>query len=102
MVWSRNQVTGLMSYNRVLTTINSIDPDTAYVTITDDDGNSQTIVSDSLHPYFAQYGNDLTPAKPSLEKDCLGNIKNAYWINASDLEVGYRVLDDDGEPPVSA
>lgn len=97
MVWSRNQITGLMSFNKVLQTMNSIDPDTTYVTITDAKGNNQTIVSDSLHLYFAQYGNDLTPAKPSLEKDYLGNIQNAYWINASDLEVGYRVLDDDGD-----
>ncbi len=96
LVWSRNQITGLMSFNKVLQTINSIDPDTAYVTITDEKGNSQTIVSDSRHPYFGNYGDDSTPPKPSPEKDYLGDMQNAYWINAGDLEVGHKVLDDDG------
>ncbi|PNK61354.1 polymorphic toxin-type HINT domain-containing protein [Psychrobacter sp. FDAARGOS_221] len=96
LVWSRNQITGLMSFNKVLQTISSIDPDTAYVTIADENGNSQTIVSDSRHPYFGNYGGDATPPKPSPEKDYLGDIQNAYWINAGDLEVGHKVLDDDG------
>ena len=97
MVWSKNEKTGLMGYQKVLHTMNSIDPDTTYVTITDSYGHSQQIVSDSLHPYFSSYGNDISPAKPSIGKEYHGDIKNAYWINAGDLKKGYKVLGSNGE-----
>ncbi|WP_410472362.1 polymorphic toxin-type HINT domain-containing protein [Faucicola mancuniensis] len=97
MVWSKNEKTGLMGYQKVLHTMNSIDPDTTYVTITDSHGHSQQIVSDSLHPYFSSYGNDINPAKPSIGKEYHGDIKNAYWINAGDLKKGYKVLGSNGE-----
>ena len=57
----------------------------------------QQIVSDSLHPYFSSYGNDISPAKPSIGKEYHGDIKNAYWINAGDLKKGYKVLGSNGE-----
>ena len=97
MVWAKNEKTGLMGYQKVLHTMNSIDPDTTYVTITDTHGHSQQIVSDSLHPYFSSYGNDINPAKPSIGKEYHGDIKNAYWINAGDLKKGYKVLGSNGE-----
>ena len=50
-----------MGYRSVLNTINCTDPDTAYLVVEDKDGKRQTIVSDSRHPYFAQYGDDPTP-----------------------------------------
>jgi hedgehog/intein protein splicing region domain protein len=62
--------------------------------VADQNGKQQTIVSDSKHPYFAQYGTDPTPPQPSPGKPYHGDIKNAYWVNAADLEAGHKLLDD--------
>lgn len=83
-----------MGYRSVLNTINSTDPDTAYLVVEDKNGKRQTIVSDSRHPYFAQYGDDPTPPAPSAGKPYHGDIKNAYWVNAANLEAGHKLLDD--------
>ena len=85
-----------MNYQSVLRTINSIDPDTAYLVVADQNGKQQTIVSDSKHPYFAQYGTDPTPPQPSPGKPYHGNIANAYWVNAANLEAGHKLIDDSG------
>lgn len=85
-----------MNYQSVLRTINSIDPDTAYLVVADQNGKQQTIVSDSKHPYFAQYGTDPTPPEPSPGKPYHGDIANAYWVNAANLEAGHKLIDDNG------
>ena len=95
-VWARNEQSGLMNYQSVLRTINSTDPDTAYLVVADQNGKQQTIVSDSKHPYFAQYGTDPTPPQPSPGKPYHGNIANAYWVNAANLEAGHKLIDDSG------
>ncbi|RRD88664.1 DNA/RNA non-specific endonuclease, partial [Conchiformibius steedae] len=96
MVWSRNQTSGQMRYQRVLNTINSIDPDTTYLTVTNQYGQKQTIVSDSKHPYFAHYGKQAYPPVHSVGKDYDGDIPNAGWIDAGKLKHGYRLLDHNG------
>ena len=85
-----------MNYLSVLRTINSTDPDTAYLVVADQNGKQQTIVSDSKHPYFAQYGADPTPPEPSPGKPYHGDIANAYWVNAANLEAGHKLIDDSG------
>ena len=95
-VWARNEQSGLMNYQSVLRTINSTDPDTAYLVVADQNGKQQTIVSDSKHPYFAQYGTDPTPPEPSPGKPYHGDIANAYWVNAANLETGHKLIDDSG------
>ena len=85
-----------MNYQSVLRTINSTDPDTAYLVVADQNGKQQTIVSDSKHPYFAQYGTDPTPPEPSPGKPYHGDIANAYWVNAANLEAGHKLIDDSG------
>ena len=85
-----------MNYQSVLRTINSTDPDTAYLVVADQNGKQQTIVSDSKHPYFAQYGTDPTPPQPSPGKPYHGDIANAYWVNAANLEAGHKLIDDSG------
>ena len=85
-----------MNYQSVLRTINSTDPDTAYLVVADQNGKQQTIVSDSKHPYFAQYGTDPTPPQPSPGKPYHGDIANAYWVNAANLETGHKLIDDSG------
>ena len=86
-----------MNYQSVLRTINSTDPDTAYLVVADQNGKQQTIVSDSKHPYFAQYGTDPTPPQPSPGKPYHGDIANAYWVNAANLEAGHKLIDDSGD-----
>jgi hedgehog/intein protein splicing region domain protein len=86
-----------MNYQSVLRTINSTDPDTAYLVVADQNGKQQTIVSDSKHPYFAQYGADPTPPQPSPGKPYHGDIANAYWVNAANLEAGHKLIDDSGD-----
>ncbi|WP_410472438.1 polymorphic toxin-type HINT domain-containing protein [Faucicola mancuniensis] len=76
--------------------MNSIDPDTTYVTI--------TLVMDIVSRLYQiayillfSYGNDINPAKPSIGKEYHGDIKNAYWINAGDLKKVIKVLGSNGE-----
>ena len=64
--------------------------------VKDQHGYIQTIISDGRHPYFAEYGTDANPPSHSLGKEYHGDIPDAYWIDASNLKPGYRLVSDDG------
>ena len=96
MVWSKDPNTGTVGYKMVMKTIHSVDPDTTTILVKDKQGRIQTIISDARHPYFAEYGSDTSPPNHSLGKEYNGNLPNAYWIDASKLKPGYRLVSDDG------
>jgi Pretoxin HINT domain len=56
----------------------------------------QTIVSNTIHPYFVQLPEGAT-APPSSERHVYdGKIARGAWVDASNLKAGYRLLNDDG------
>jgi Pretoxin HINT domain len=56
----------------------------------------QTIVSNTIHPYFVQLPEGAT-APPSSERHVYdGRIARGAWVDASNLKAGYRLLNDDG------
>lgn len=38
----------------------------------------------------------MTPPKPSTGHRYKGNLTNAYWVGAKDIEIGHRLIDDKG------
>lgn len=38
----------------------------------------------------------MTPPKPSTGHNYKGNLTNAYWVGAKDIEIGHRLIDDKG------
>jgi Pretoxin HINT domain len=101
-VWSRDDITGRMSFQSVLKHYANPYPDTVYVTIRDlRTGAEQTIVSNRLHPFFVQ----RQVAEPWLELAVAnseghvyrGDIPGGHWIDADQLRAGDRLLQSDEE-----
>ncbi|WP_410472374.1 polymorphic toxin-type HINT domain-containing protein [Faucicola mancuniensis] len=99
MVLAKNEFTGEVSYQKVLNQYNNPYQQTVYVTLTDKNGNSQTIVSNKIHPFFTRINNlDGLSLPPSSEgHNYQGDIKNAQWVDASNLKAGYELLSEDGK-----
>ena len=99
MVLAKNEFTGEVSYQKVLNQYNNSYQQTVYVTIKDKNGNSQTIVSNKIHPFFTRITNeDNSTLPPSSEgHNYQGDIKNAQWVDASNLKAGYELLSEDGK-----
>ena len=99
MVLAKNEFTGEVSYQKVLNQYNNSYQQTVYITIKDKNGNSQTIVSNKIHPFFTRITNeDNSTLPPSSEgHNYQGDIKNAQWVDASNLKAGYELLSQDGK-----
>lgn len=95
-VLSKHETTGQVNYQQVLEQYNNQYKQTVYIDIYDSKGNTQTIVSNKIHPFFTQT-NDSDLVIPSSEGHIYqGNIANANWVDASNLQVGYKLLSEDG------
>ncbi len=59
-------------------------------------GDSQTITSNRIHPYFAQVpvGEAVPPASEGFVYE--GPLESGHWIDAGNLKPGYRLLNPDG------
>lgn len=96
-VLSRNEQTGDVSFQTVLNQYNNAYKQTVYIDIVDADGNKQTIVSNTIHPFFVKIDNN-TPVPPSSEgHHYRGEIENAHWVDASNLKAGYKLLSENGQ-----
>jgi hypothetical protein len=70
-----------------------------YVSVKDAAGRVQVIVSNTIHPVFAQVPGTQAGAvlpKASQGHDYLGPILHAQWVDAANLKVGYRLLGSEG------
>ncbi|ALT07582.1 polymorphic toxin-type HINT domain-containing protein [Moraxella bovoculi] len=95
-VLSKNEYTGAVNYQQVLNHYNSQYKRTIYVGILDGKGGTHTIISNEIHPFFVRV-DDSTILPPSSEgHNYQGDIKNAQWIDASNLKAGYQLLSEDG------
>ena len=97
MVLSKNEMTGKLSYQSVSNQYNNAYSATVYITIKDSNGNTQTIVSNKIHPFFAQVDTSAQRPESSEGHNYQGNIDNAQWIDASNLKAGYQLLSEDGQ-----
>ncbi len=96
-VFTRNEYTGTTNYQQVSNQYNNQYEQTVYITVRDKVGNTQTIVSNKIHPFFTQITDGSTPPPSSEGHDYQGNIGNAQWVDASNLRAGYRLLSENGK-----
>ena len=106
-VWSRNEETGETEWKLVELKTSKVYDDTVSITIRDiETGQEQTIVSNRIHPFFAQIPDQEMPivmaatgTDGALESSeghrYRGKIENGYWIDAANLKPGYRLLNPD-------
>ena len=101
-VWSRNAQTGEMGWRDVADVYSNIYGETVTLTIRDvETGAMQTIVSNRIHPYFVQIlGETEQVAMGAMELSSEGHvytgpIPNGFWIDAADLQPGFRLLNGD-------
>ena len=97
MVLSKNEITGKLSYQSVSNQYNNAYRVTVYITIKDSNGNTQTIVSNKIHPFFTQVNTGGQLPQSSEGHNYQGSIDNAQWIDASNLKAGYQLLSEDGQ-----
>jgi hypothetical protein len=95
-VWSRDQNTQTMAYKPVLGHYADIHSETVDVTLRDvDTGMVQTIISNRIHPYFVQLPDSATSVGSSEGHSYSGTIDRGAWVDAGELQPGYRLLNDD-------
>jgi RHS repeat-associated protein len=96
-VWARDEYTGDMDFKAVLAQYSNAYKETVSVTIRDQEtAVEQTIVSNRIHPYFVQLPSATGSVKSSEGHVYQGVITNGAWVDAADLQSGYRLLNDDG------
>ncbi|SFQ75401.1 filamentous hemagglutinin, partial [Variovorax sp. OK605] len=98
-VYSRNELDGTAGYKTVLAQYSNLYKETVYVRVKNATGQAQVIVSNAIHPFFAQ-GSDTESGtvlpKASEGHDYRGPILNAQWVDAANLKTGYRLLGSSG------
>ena len=97
MVLSKNEITGKLTYQSVSNHYDNSYNATVYITIKDSNGNTQTIVSNKIHPFFTQVNTGAQLPQSSEGHNYQGNIDNAQWIDASNLKAGYQLLSENGQ-----
>ncbi|WP_406812298.1 polymorphic toxin-type HINT domain-containing protein [Histophilus somni] len=95
-VLAKNETTGITTYQKVQAHYSNPYDYTVYVEVKDGRGKFQTIVSNKIHPFFAQVLSGIAPAS-SEGHDYNGEIAKAQWIDAQYLQKGYRLLSVNGE-----
>ncbi|WP_147284998.1 polymorphic toxin-type HINT domain-containing protein [Canicola haemoglobinophilus] len=95
-VLAKNEITGITTYQKVQAHYSNPYDYTVYVEVKDGRGKFQTIVSNKIHPFFAQVLSGIAPAS-SEGHDYNGEIAKAQWIDAQYLQKGYRLLSANGE-----
>ncbi|MGR9201683.1 hemagglutinin repeat-containing protein [Rhizobium leguminosarum] len=98
LVWSRDEQ-GHSGYKLVLRRFLDRHPETVYLDLEADKGNSrQTITTTLLHRVFAVLPEGASKsAQIAIDgRFYAGPIRNGVWIAIKDLKPGDRMLDDDG------
>jgi hypothetical protein len=94
-VWSRNPANGAMSVKPVQAQYSNSYDETVSVSMRDvETGIEQTIVSNRIHPYFVQTTRVVVNSSEGHVYE--GPLENGYWVDASELHAGDRLLNDDG------
>ena len=97
MVLSRDEVTGAVGYKPVTAQYSNPYEETVYVRVRDGvSGVEQEIVSNRIHPFFVAVSGPRTLPRSSEGHDYKGEIDGGAWVDADDLEPGFKLLEDDG------
>lgn len=96
MLFSKNELTGLTTYQQVQAHYSNPYDYTVYVEVIDNNGKHQTIVSNKIHPFFTQVLNGKVP-KSSEGHNYAGELAKAQWVDAQYLQKGYRLLSENGQ-----
>lgn len=98
-VYARDEGSGESAYKAVLAHYGNPYRETVYVSARDAAGRVQVIVSNVIHPFFAQVpGIEAGTVLPKASEghDYRGPIAHAQWIDAGNLKIGYRLLGSAG------
>ncbi|QTM00730.1 hypothetical protein GM698_03465 [Mannheimia sp. ZY171111] len=95
-VLAKNEITGITTYQKVQAHYNNPYDYTVYVEVTNSKGQYQTIVSNKIHPFFAQVLSGIAPIS-SKGHHYKGEIAKAQWVDAQYLQKGYRLLSANDE-----
>lgn len=107
-VWARDAATGEMRWKSVLAQYSNTYGETVHVTLRDvETGETQTIISNKIHPFFVQLPQSRARVQPIMQGRVAdippsseghvytGPIRDGYWVDAADLKPGYRLLNPD-------
>lgn len=94
LVLSKDETTNQMGYQSVTYHHNEEYSQTVYLNVVDEMGNSQTIITNKTHPFFAQTTNPIPSSEGYIYQ---GDIDGADWVDASNLKVGDKLLSQDGK-----
>ncbi|TCK01498.1 filamentous hemagglutinin [Volucribacter psittacicida] len=92
-VLAKNAVTGISTYQQVQAHYSNPYDYRVYIEITDSQGQTQTIISNKIHPFFAQVAMDNNTPQ-SAGHNYQGQIENGKWINAEHLQAGFKLLSE--------
>ena len=95
-VFAKNEITGITTYQTVQAHYSNPYEFTVYISVKDSKGVHQTIVSNKIHPFFTQVWETEKPIE-SEGHHYTGDIQNAYWVNAENLKVGYKLLGENNQ-----
>lgn len=94
VVLSKDEATGQVNYQPVSYHGSTHHLQTVYLNLLDDKGNTQTITTNTTHPFFTQT-DKLIPSSEGYVYQ--GSIENANWVDASNLKVGDKLLSQNNE-----
>ena len=96
-VWAREEATGTMGWQPVLSHYHNTYDSTVAVSIRSGLGVEQIIESNEIHPYFARLPEgSKAPTSNSEGHDYDGSIDRGHWVDAINLQPGYQLLGSDG------
>lgn len=93
LVYSKDELTGITSYQKVLAHYSNPYQETVYLTVKDATGHLQTIVSNKIHPYFTVTHQQIESSEGHRYS---GGITGGQWVDASKLQQGFKLLDESG------
>ncbi len=106
LVWSRNPASGEQDWKHVLDAYSNRYDETVVLNVRDvETGAEQTIRSNRIHPYFVQVPANMLLHNASTEGEIVpsseghvykGPIANGRWVDAANLQPGFRLLNGDG------
>lgn len=96
-VWAMDEYTGETGWKDVLAQYSSDYDETVYVSVLDPDtGQTQTIISNRIHPFFGQPLEDRSSLQFVSHSSEPVFAFEGDWIEAADLELGTLLLSSDG------
>ncbi|WP_299632600.1 polymorphic toxin-type HINT domain-containing protein [uncultured Roseobacter sp.] len=95
-VWSRDEYTGETGWKDVLAHYSNEYDETVYVSIFDPDtGQTQTIVSNRVHPFFGRVPDEISTPLLVGQATSPEYALDGAWIKAADLPSGTLLLSSD-------